>query len=123
MIIISNNNRVISSSYKNVIPVEGSPMEVLYEARKYVHIGYGLYGHPLAGNDRLWVNPYRTVVLIGPYKTICCRSVVAIEKSIERLSLSVSYFDMDPSRLDDYGLIDYELFISMIPEYESLIKK
>ena len=43
-------------------------------------------------------------------------------KSIERLSLSVSYFDMDPSRLDDYGLIDYELFISMIPEYESLIK-
>ncbi len=122
MIIISNNHRIVSFFNKKAIFVEGSPLEVLYEARKYVHIGYALCGHPLAGNDRLWANPYRTVVLVGPYKTICCRSVVAVEKSIERLSICVSYFDTKPSRLDDYSLIDYELLISMIPEHELLIE-
>lgn len=124
MIIISNNQRVTSFFNENekVIFVEGSPLRVLREAKKYVHIGYALYGHPLAGNDRLWVNPYRTVVLVGPYKTINSRSVVAIEESIERLCHCVSYFDMNPSRLDDYSLIDYELLISMFPIQEFLFK-
>lgn len=124
MIIISNNQRVTSFFNENekVIFVEGSPLRVLREAKKYVHIGYALYGHPLAGNDRLWVNPYRTVVLIGPYKTINSRSVIAIEESIERLCYCVSYFDMNPSRLDDYSLIDYELLISMFPMQEFLIE-
>ncbi|WMI71609.1 GrdX family protein [Aminobacterium sp. MB27-C1] len=111
MLVLSNNPRVISA-YSCVESVEGTAIQVLEAAQRYIYTGYTLYGHPLAGNARLCRNPYRSVALEEGHNEICVRSVLWIEDALDRLSRGE--FDADSSKSDDYSLIDFDLFLSMI---------
>ncbi|WP_448807926.1 GrdX family protein [Aminobacterium mobile] len=111
MRILSNNPRVISA-FSQAESIKGSASLVLEFARKYIHVGFVLFAHPLAGNARLCRNPYRSVVLDRPQNEVCARSVLWIDDAIERLSRG--QFDSDIAKQDDYSFIDYDLLLSTI---------
>ena len=64
---------------------DSSYLEVLYEARDYIHKGHKLLSHPMAGSLKPNQTPYKSIVLEGlsaSHEEVA-ESVVYIEASIE----------------------------------------
>lgn len=83
--IITNNSKVYNKykdSYQVVYLVEGSYTDVLYSTRDFVHQGYKLLTHPMAGSLKPNQTPYKTVIAQRSEKTDF-ESVELIESSLE----------------------------------------
>ena len=69
MVFISNNPDyagISCSSLETVLIPDGSSLDVLREARDRIHLGWKLTHHPLYGNIRPKLQPFRTLLLEEP---------------------------------------------------------
>ena len=69
MVFISNNPEYAGYSYPGlevVLLLEGSSLDVLCEARNRIHLGWRFTHHPLYGNTRPKLQPFRTLLLDTP---------------------------------------------------------
>lgn len=87
-------------------PVKGNPLDVLLEARALLEGGYHLVSMPLPANQRLFMSPYRSILVDPVPKDTDMKGLVLLEKAIERFR---SQAFLDDSEADgDFALIDLE---------------
>lgn len=63
---IITNNPLVHSKYgfvANVEYIDCTYIDIFYKVRDYLHIGYPLLSHPLAGSMKPNQTPYRSVVI------------------------------------------------------------
>lgn len=105
MIVISNNPLVLEEIDNNH-PVTGTPLDVLLEVRKYLNSRGSLVSMPLPANQRLFINPYRSIVLDETLKDSSMRGMVLLENAIERFRSQT--FNYEASADKDFALMDLE---------------
>ena len=83
-VIVTNNPmaREKANGKYQVIFVEGGYRDVLIKVRDMVHIGHGLYTHPLAGSIKPNQTPYRTVALSAEIREFSMEDSQIISNSI-----------------------------------------
>lgn len=80
--ILSNNPRVWKE-FPEAMKVEGSLRDVLLRTRDYVHQGYKLLSHPLAGSVKPNETPYKSIALDAEQGALDFDSLKLIESAIE----------------------------------------
>lgn len=105
MIVISNNPMVLEK-IKNIQPVTGTPLDVLLEVRKFLAAGANLISMPLPANQRLFINPYRSIVVDDLNDDNKMKSMELLEKAIDRFR-EQSFYD-NPDAEKDFALMDLE---------------
>ena len=67
MYIVVTNNKKCRDEFQNVMKVDylenGSYMDVLVKVRDYIHLGYRLETHPMAGSLKPNQIPYKTIII------------------------------------------------------------
>ena len=117
LLIVSNNPLVWEHADRPCEQVWGSALDVFYICLKTLgaesHI---LYAHPVAGNARLLHNPFRTIVLERKNPPLP-ETVRANIRLMERFTRTPEALDgtVPEAARDDYGLVDFDLFVSAIP--------
>jgi len=106
MLLAVTNNPVVIEKVEPVFQVEGNPVDVLLEVRKKLQKGYKLVSMPLPPNQRLFMNPFRTVVIRNSEEQKDMEGLVFVEKALDKLR---SQTFADPSFYKDFDLLDYEL--------------
>lgn len=114
MLILSNNPQVWNFCQKGCEQIKGTPLEVLYKALDLVGSGeYYLFAHPIAGNERLLRNPYRTVILTqapSAGKRISQDQQAAfINRALNKME-DIEYSEIPAGTYKDYATVDFELF-------------
>jgi hypothetical protein len=116
MILLSNNPLTIEWAEKNprvrIIQVAGDATNVLGDARKYVHRYWRLLTDPGAGRDKHRRNPYLSVWLAGPERTVHLYSLQLLESLLLQESrsggqLAPGQWQLDFQRLDTELAIGY----------------
>ena len=117
---IISNNPLIKNEFSNVIFIEGTFMDVLIKVRDMIYLGHELITHPLGASIRMLFSPYRSI-LVGD-KTDNNNEVFirTIESSIENYNKHMEVRKPDIENSSDYAVIDKELIVSAIKEYERL---
>ena len=82
-VFIISNNPLVWDDYPHVIKVNGSLRQVLVKARDYVHQGYRLISHPLAGSVKPNETPFKSLVMEAEQKSLDFDSLRIIESAIE----------------------------------------
>jgi len=103
--VISNNPFVLEKIEGNY-PVTGNPVDVLREVRRFLESGHDLVSMPLPGNQRLLMNPYKSVVVKDCPEEKDMTGLVLLEKAIEKYG-SVTFCE-DPAADRDLALIDLD---------------
>ena len=118
LILIISNNPQVRTRYPRTHWVSGSPRDVFIQGRDYVHQGYCLLSHPLAGSLKPYQTPYRSLVLKRGYTSVDLVSLSIIEQSIRLVDdLGCNGFERySPQVLEDLQIIDYCLFNNAITE-------
>ena len=100
--------------------VQGSPLDVLYRTLGLLASGeYVLFGHPVAGNERLLRNPFRTVVLEGRPKGEpidegrLTQHAAYVTRTIDKME-GIDYSATPAGTLEDYKTVDYELYLGTV---------
>lgn len=83
-VLVTNNPLVRNSMGKDyaIYFVEGGYRDVLIKVRDMVHLGHGLYTHPLAGSIKPNQTPYRTVALSRKIREFSMEDSQIISNSI-----------------------------------------
>ena len=115
---IVTNNPAVKSSYDDVVFIKGSFEDVLVKVRDLVHSGYELINHPLGASIRMLYSPYRSIIIGQKEQEINDIYVETIENSIENYRKHMEVRDPDIENKEDYSLIDSELLISALGEYQ-----
>lgn len=114
---ISNNPMVWAENVLDCIAVNGTPLDVLYKVLNLLMSKkYCLYGHPIAGNERLLKNPFRTVVLKGLddiSETILIQQCAYINRTLAKME-QIDYSSVPYNMLEDYRTVDYQLYLGTI---------
>lgn len=111
MIVVTNNPLVLEKIRDNH-PVNGTPLDVMLETRKYLSSGGSLASMPLPANQRLFINPYRSIVVDNGTDANTMKSMDLLEKAIERFR--EQKFNDDPSSDSDFALMDLEQVLTVI---------
>ncbi|HPI98038.1 MAG TPA: GrdX family protein [Synergistales bacterium] len=106
MLLAVTNNPLVLEKVEHTLEVKGDPVEVLLEVRKKLQKGFKLVSMPLPPNQRLFMNPYRTVVIGDSRKEKDMNGLVLVEKALDKLRPQVF---ADPGFYRDFDLLDYEL--------------
>jgi hypothetical protein len=114
MLVLSNNPQVWNFCQIDCERIEGTPREVLYRALDLVGYGeYSLFAHPIAGNERLLRNPYRTVILtqVSSSSKLCSQDqqTAFINRALDKME-NIEYDKIPTGTYDDYATVDFELF-------------
>lgn len=112
--LVTNNSKVDSDTLE-VIRVQGLFLDVLEEARRLVHLGYRLEVSPLPASHRMLFSPTRTILLSkgqGPDQ----ESLFLMEKELEKYKLTMGEREPDIRHLEDYEILDLDLFESALEE-------
>jgi len=120
--ILSNNPRVWKE-FPEAMKVEGSLRDVLVKARDYVHQGYKLISHPLAGSVKPNETIYKSIVLDAKREALDFKSLKLIESAIEvKDKLADLKRNWDEKVYEDFQLIDCSLlkatFEHFPPDYQ-----
>ncbi len=118
--ILITNNPKVKNKYEEenikisfVDNIEG----VFKEVRDYIHQGYILISHPLAGSVKPFQNPYRSIILRGN-KGLDFDSLKTYENSYEKYQQfkekKKAKSELPADILDDYQVIDLSLIESAI---------
>ncbi len=117
MLALSNNPLVRDAQKEPCLFVEGTPLEVLYKALDLVAGGrYSLFAHPIAGNERLLRNPFRTVVLqsgAAENGTTPEQQMASLNRALNKMEI-IDYGAIPEGTLQDYQTVDYELYLGTI---------
>lgn len=119
---IVTNNPTVKNNYKEVIFVEGGFECVLFKVRDLVHKGYRLINHPLGASSRMFLSPYRSIIIGEKLQEISNVEVEMIENSIETYKKNMNIRKPDTVNKEDYALIDSELLKSALEEFRSIKK-
>jgi len=90
--------------------------QVMIKVRDFIHKGYNLISHPLAGSVKPAQNPYRSI-LIEKDNGLNYESLKTIEKAIEKLKQfqkNKIEKEYPADILEDYQVIDHSLISSGI---------
>lgn len=118
--LILTNNPLLKGNDNNVLFEEESFQELLFKARDMTHLGYRLITHPLGASMRMMFSPYRSLLLGKKSDSIDTMSIVTIESGIESYKAATKHRKEDLSNNEDYALIDKELLLEAIKEYEKI---
>lgn len=123
MLVLSNNPQVWDSCQIDCERIEGTPLEVLYRALDLVGSGeYSLFAHPVAGNERLLRNPYRTVILTQPPaargRIPQDRQTAFIDRALKKAE-DIEYGEIPAGTHADYATVDFELFKTTMNSVEN----
>lgn len=109
--ILISNNPIVIEKYPDAIYVSGAFIDVLIKVRDYIHQGYSLMIHPLAGSVKPNETPYKSILLNNTkLEKVDFRSLSLIEDALvtankfQNLDLKYS-----KSVLNDFQLIDFSL--------------
>lgn len=84
-VIITNNSKVYEKykeKYEIVFLEDRSYIDVLEKTRDYLHLGYKLLTHPMAGSLKPNQTPYKTVVTEKKFGKADYESITLIENSL-----------------------------------------
>ncbi len=85
-VIITNNSKVYEKykgKYEIVFLEDRSYIDVLEKTRDYLHLGYKLLTHPMAGSLKPNQTPYKTVVAEKKFGKADYESIMLIENSLQ----------------------------------------
>ena len=105
MKVISNNPLVLEKIEGNY-PVTGNPVDVLRKVRRFLESGHDLISMPLPANQRLLMNPYKSVIVKDSSEGKDMTGLVLLERAIEKYG-SVTFCE-DPAADRDLALIDLD---------------
>ena len=115
--LISNNPlaRDTLSAEHELVFVNGSFLDVLYEARDRCHIGHMLLSHPLSGSVKPNETLYKTVMISKKTGPTDLDSVLLLEKAIETAKkFGRVRRNWQQRELDDFQVVDLTLIQSAI---------
>lgn len=104
--IVSNNPKVLKS-LDNIIYIQGSYEEVLTKVRDLVYEGYELVSHPLGASARMYLSPYRSLVL-KKQKLFNPFHAEVIENAIIDYRKNTRKRKTDLENAESYSIIDFE---------------
>lgn len=117
--IITNNSKVYNKYnclYQVVYLASAGYTDVLYETRDFIHRGYKLLTHPMAGSLKPNQTPYKSVIIEKSEKTDF-ESVGLIENSLDA-ALKFSKFKKTPNWnekiLNDFKTIDLSFIENVV---------
>lgn len=123
-LVVSNNPQVWAHESVNCVRISETPLQVLYKGLDYLAEGlYTFYAHPVAGNERLLRNPFRSIIL-QKKDTISVEKLTQQIRFVEYYLRKLEYLDFSritQSELEDYRIVDYELFMATCPLREKLL--
>ena len=115
---IITNNPLVSEEVKGVkIEWCADLTEIMIRVRNYIHQGYRLTSHPLAGSVKPVQNPYRSIVINSGTGRLDLYSLELIESArnkMEQFKSTYQQRDYPVSVLRDYQTIDLSLLKSCI---------
>ncbi len=117
---IVTNNPLVKEKYDNLIFVEGSYEDVLFKVRDLVHTGSELVNHPLGASIRMFFSPYRSIIIKDNPSKGNQFFINTIETSIESYNNQMGERKPDTVNGEDYSVIDAELLVSALEEFERL---
>ena len=116
----SNNPMVLDGKDADCLAVFGTPLDVLYKALDLLLLKkYCLLGHPIAGNERLLKNPFRTVVLKEAdaiNETLLIQQCAYVNRALAKIEL-IDYSAVPSDMLADYKTVDYQLYLVTINNF------
>jgi len=106
-----SNNPLILGKYPEGEYLEGSFREVLVRSRDYIHQGYELLTHPLAGSIKPNQTPYKSLLLKKnkDRDLVHFSSLQLIESALASLEKFGPAKQHQPGVLDDLQVIDLSL--------------
>lgn len=114
---ISNNSMVLAEKGVDCLAVNGTSLDVLYKALDLlISRRYCLFGHPIAGNERLLKNPFRTVVFKGIdsiSEAMLIQQCAYINRTLAKME-QIDYSSVPYNMLTDYKTVDYQLYLRTI---------
>ncbi|NMD37261.1 MAG: GrdX protein [Christensenellaceae bacterium] len=117
-ILITNNDSLLNSSYKNINVVykNCSYIEVLLRVRAYIHKGHTILTHPLSSSLKPNETPFKSILISGSSKGATdAFSVDIIEQAIEAYKkFPQSNKSLNQKIIDDFKLVDKTVIESAI---------
>lgn len=122
---IITNNPLVKENLNALVEVDlfadDSHRDVLKRVRDFVHSGYRILTHPLAGSVKPWETPYRSVMITTEREDktdmfsleIIEQAIFTLEKSQTRPVVN------DGKVLTDFQLVDLSLLQSALPSAEA----
>lgn len=122
-VFILSNNPKVWNEYPVVMKVDGSLRDVLIKVRDYVHQGYRILSHPLAGSVKPNETPFKSVLMDAEQGAIDFNSLRLIESAIEVTDkFSKLNRKWNDKVIEDFQLIDGSLlkaaFEHFPPDYK-----
>ncbi|MEW6623827.1 MAG: GrdX family protein [Bacillota bacterium] len=115
-VLIITNNPMVHEKFPDACFLDGSLKDVLIKTRDYIHKGYVLLSHPMAGSIKPNETPYRTVVLNDKPAvqdmSLDFKSLEIIENAIMTVDkfLPLNKYKR-PEVLKDFQLVDLSLLV------------
>lgn len=119
-LMITNNDKVHGkySTTMEVVYVEKSAyLDILYQVRDYVHRGYKILTHPMAGSLKPNQTPFKSVLLEKNRDTDNYQSIMLIESSIEAAQKFMQFKATpvwSPRIREDFKTVDLSLMDSAV---------
>ncbi|MCG8514500.1 MAG: GrdX family protein [Halanaerobiales bacterium] len=115
--IITNNPLVLEEVKGVKIELCSDLTEIMTRVRDYIHQGYRLTSHPLAGSVKPVQNPYRSIVINSGPGGLDLFSLQVLESArskVEQFKESYQKQDYHAAVLADYQTIDLSLLKSCL---------
>ncbi|MCQ4762928.1 GrdX family protein [Cloacibacillus evryensis] len=96
-----------------IIPVDGTPLEVLDKAEELLQQGWKLVSAPLPPNVPIMRGPYRSLVIEKNDRQYDKDGLIAIDKARERYRMERENHNL-PEPGEDFGVIDRQMLQRML---------
>lgn len=122
---VVTNNPLVKESLSDSVGVsffkDDSHRDILKRVRDFVHEGYRILTHPLAGSVKPWETPYRSVMITTEREDKTDMfSLEMIEQAIFTLEKSKARpVVLDEKVSTDFQLVDLSLIQSALPSAEA----
>ncbi|MDD2426547.1 MAG: GrdX family protein [Eubacteriales bacterium] len=123
--IVVTNNPLVKEQLDETVGVcyfsEDSHRDLLERVRDFVHKGYRILTHPLAGSVKPWETPYRSVMITAKREEKTdLFSLEMIEQAIFALEKSKARpVTLNEKVLADFQIVDFSLIQSALPSAEA----
>lgn len=119
-LIVLTNNPDLADIKLEKIEVDGDFEKVLLRARDLVHQGYRLISHPLSASSRMFLSPYRSLLMLKQSLPLSEESLALVENGILTYRTMTKKRKPDTDNANDYKMVDKNLLISTLSENMSL---
>ena len=114
-VIAISNNPLVWRKVPGCLRVQGNPLDVFYRCLSCLADSHVFYSHPLTGNERLSINPYRSVVMEKKQDERAANEQIRLLEGVLRKMEDLDFSRVSRSSWEDYRTVDYELFMQAYP--------